>query len=212
VESIVMIDGGFLVKKYKTATGKHLEAKDVKKIAKNILAEYSLDGKSHRIYYYDCPPNSEETVLPISGTKHSFGSTKAFKKRTEFINALKKEDFFSVREGVLTFKGWTLKDSCFDKQTGQLMYSSLTDECFKPNLQQKGVDTKIGLDMAWASYEKIANNILLVTGDSDFVPAIKTARRNGVFVYLFTMKHGVRQDILLNADVLNTQPVKYFLS
>ncbi|MCK9524213.1 MAG: NYN domain-containing protein [Proteobacteria bacterium] len=212
MESIVMIDGGFLVKKYKTATRKHLEAEDVKKIANNILATYSLDGESHRIYYYDCPPNSEETLYPISKTKYSFGSTTAFKKRTEFINALKKEDFFSVREGVLAFKGWVLKDSCFDKRSGQVIPSALTDDCFKPNLQQKGVDTKIGLDIAWASYEKIAKNILLVTGDSDFVPAMKTARRNGVFVYLFTMNHGVRQDILLNADVLNEQAITNFLT
>jgi len=181
------------------------------KIANNILATYSLNKKSHRIYYYDCPPNSEETVYPISKKKYSFGATKAFKNRTEFINSLKKEDFFSVREGVLTFKGWVLKNSCFDKQTGQLVSTLLTDDCFKPNLQQKGVDTKIGLDIAWASYEKIAKNILLITGDSDFVPAIKTARRNGVFVYLFTMNHGVRQDVLSNADVLNTQPIKDFL-
>lgn len=85
------------------------------------------------------------------------------------------------------------------------------DACFKPNLQQKGVDTKIGLDIAWASYEKIAKNIILVTGDSDFTPAMKTARRNGLFVYLYTLNHGVRADILNNADVLNIDPVTSFI-
>lgn len=207
-----MIDGGFLVKKFKTATRRHLEIEDVTTIAKNILRYYALDGKSHRIYYYDCPPSSEEATLPISRNKYSFASTKGYEKRTEFITNLKREDFFSVRKGVLAFKGWTLKRSCFDKHSRQLVHSTLSDDCFKPNFQQKGVDTKIGLDIAWASYEKIAKNILLITGDSDFTPAIKTARRNGIFVYLFTMNHGVRQDILLNADVLNVKPVTKFLN
>jgi len=47
----------------------------------------------------------------------------------------------------------------------------------------------------------ISKRILLVTGDSDFVPAIKTARRNGIFVHLFTLGHHVKDDLKLNADV-----------
>lgn len=209
MESIVMIDGGFLKKKFKTAFRRNIEAADVKQIASNILSEYSLEDKSYRIYYYDCPPSAEESTLPISRKKYSFASTPGYKKGVDFITQLKQEDFFAVREGVLTFKGWKIKESCFNKQ-GQKMLSQLTDSSFKPDLQQKGVDTKIGLDIAWASYERIAQNILLVTGDSDFAPAIKTARRNGIFVYLFTLNHGVRSDISLNADVLNTQPVLHF--
>jgi uncharacterized LabA/DUF88 family protein len=83
----------------------------------------------------------------------------------------------------------------------------LTDSCFTPNLKQKGVDIKIGLDVAWVSFNRIASSIILVTGDSDFVPVIKTARRNGVFVYLFTLKHNVKKELPENADVLNELPI-----
>lgn len=210
MESILMIDGGFLKKKYKVALRKHIEVGDVKQIANNILKKCKLDGLSHRIYYYDCPPSAEKTSLPISGTPYSFGSTKGYQKGVAFINSLKREDFFSVREGMLSFKGWTLSSKCYDS-SGKRLIETLTDDHFKPNLQQKGVDTKIGLDIAWASYDKIAKNIILVTGDSDFTPAMKTARRNGIFVYLFTLNHGVRADILNNADVLNTDAVTSFL-
>jgi uncharacterized LabA/DUF88 family protein len=105
--------------------------------------------------------------------------------------------FFAVREGMLSFQGWTLKKSCYGT-------SPLTDDCFSPNLKQKGVDIKIGLDVAWISYNKIATNIILVTGDSDFVPVVKTARRNGVFVYLFTLGHNVKSELCENVDVANT--------
>lgn len=210
MESILMIDGGFLKKKYKTALHKHLEVDDVKRIANNILKKCNLDSLSYRIYYYDCPPSAERTTNPISHTTFSFENTSGYQKGVNFINTQKREDFFSVREGVLSFKGWTLTPKCYDSN-GNCLITTLTDACFKPNLQQKGVDTKIGLDIAWASYEKIAKNIILVTGDSDFTPAMKTARRNGLFVYLYTLNHGVRADILNNADVLNIDPVTSFI-
>jgi uncharacterized LabA/DUF88 family protein len=44
------------------------------------------------------------------------------------------------------------------------------------------VDIKIGIDVAWVSFNHVAENIVLIIGDSDFIPVIKTARRNGVFV------------------------------
>ncbi|MBR4531736.1 NYN domain-containing protein [bacterium] len=49
----------------------------------------------------------------------------------------------------------------------------------------------------------ISKQILLVTGDSDFVPAIKTARRNGIFVHLFTLGHHV------NLRISNINEAKY---
>jgi len=73
------------------------------------------------------------------------------------------------------------------------------------------VDIKIGLDVAWVSFNHIAKNIVLITGDSDFVPIIKTARRNGVFVYLFTLDHNVKKELLENVDILNESPIDTFL-
>jgi uncharacterized LabA/DUF88 family protein len=87
----------------------------------------------------------------------------------------------------------------------------LADNCFAPNLKQKGVDIKIGLDVAWISFNHIAGNIILVTGDSDFVPVIKTARRSGVFVYLFTLEHNVKKELLENVDVINELPVNHLV-
>lgn len=67
---------------------------------------------------------------------------------------------------------------------------------------------KIGLDVAWISYEKTFDRIVMVTADSDFVPAIKVARRCGVFVYLLTLNHGILKSLSKNADVTKTAPIK----
>jgi uncharacterized LabA/DUF88 family protein len=156
-------------------------------------------------------PLSIESSYPISHKQKHFAKEKGYAYGTELINNLKQKDFFSVRLGELSFKGWKLKKTCYDSQ-GQFTVEKLSDDCFIPDIQQKGVDIKIGLDIAWASYEHIVKRILLVTGDSDFVPAIKTARRNNVFVFLYTLGHGVMKELLDNADVTVTEGLENFIN
>ena len=43
---------------------------------------------------------------------------------------------------------------------------------------------KIGLDMASLALKKMVRQIILVSGDGDFVPAAKLARREGIDVVL----------------------------
>ncbi len=54
--------------------------------------------------------------------------------------------------------GWKLKQSAIGKAA-----ADLTDSDFSPDIQQKGVDMKIGLDIAWISFNKIAERILVIT-------------------------------------------------
>ena len=56
-------------------------------------------------------------------------------------------------------------------------------------MAQKGVDIRIGLDIAWISLKRVVDVLVLVTGDSDFVPVMKFARKEGLKVYLETMGH-----------------------
>ena len=64
---------------------------------------------------------------------------------------------------------------------------------------------KIGLDVAWLASKSIVEKLILVTVDSDFVPAMKFARREGVQVVLVTMGHKlVKQDLKEHADELRT--------
>ena len=198
-----MIDGGFLKKKYKQAFNKHLEASDMESLAKKLIK--NATGKapkdvSYRAYYYDCPPYGEKVEVPLSGgAEMDFSLGSAHEKLSKFLSEVKLLPFFAVREGFLSFEGWSLKPEAYKKKGGSITVSSSD---FKVSLKQKGVDTKIGLDIAWVSYEKIASMIILVTGDSDFVPAVKTARRNGIFITLFSLHHGIKQNLKENVDVL----------
>lgn len=201
MEAAILLDGGFIKKKFKTAFHRHCEANDIKILAEGIIADRNISKSACRIYYYDCPPSKEKALFPISKTSSDFSDAKGYKKALAFLSEVKLLDNFAVREGVLAFKGWKLKPGIYNSD-GTLKRPALTDSDFRPDLQQKGVDTKIGLDLAWISYERICNNVILVTGDSDFVPAIKTARRNGVFVTLYTLNHSVMSLLKENVDIL----------
>lgn len=48
------------------------------------------------------------------------------------------------------------------------------------DLRQKGIDMKIGVDIASMALKKFVSQIVLISGDADFVPASKLARREGV--------------------------------
>ena len=66
-------------------------------------------------------------------------------------------------------------------------------EYFSGKAEQKGVDLRISLDIARLSLRSLVDAVVVVTGDSDLIPAFKFARREGIRVYLDHMGHGVKR-------------------
>lgn len=71
-------------------------------------------------------------------------------------------------------------------------------------LRQKGVDMRIGLDIASITLKRQADTIVLVAGDSDFVPAAKLARREGMEFILDPMWQNVNADLFEHIDGLQS--------
>jgi uncharacterized LabA/DUF88 family protein len=67
-------------------------------------------------------------------------------------------------------------------------------------LRQKGVDMRIGLDIASMTLKHQVDTIILVTGDSDFVPAAKLARREGVEFLLDPLWQRVSEELTEHVD------------
>ena len=65
---------------------------------------------------------------------------------------------------------------------------ALADGDFLLAINQKRVHIRIGLDMARLALRDLVRAVVVVTGDSDFVPAFKFVRREGVKVMLCTLK------------------------
>jgi uncharacterized LabA/DUF88 family protein len=67
-------------------------------------------------------------------------------------------------------------------------------------LRQKGVDMRMGLDIASITLKQQADTLVLVTGDSDFVPAAKLARREGMEFLLDPLWQSVSDDLNEHVD------------
>ena len=61
---------------------------------------------------------------------------------------------------------------------------------------------RIGLDIASLTLKRQVQVIVLVTADSDFVPAMKFARREGAQLFLITLGHGMRDGMRAHADLV----------
>ncbi len=72
------------------------------------------------------------------------------------------------------------------------------------DLRQKGVDMRIGLDIASLTLKRLAKTIVLIAGDSDFVPAAKLARREGMQFILDPLWQRVNDDLFEHIDGLQS--------
>ena len=137
----------------------------------------AADETLFRVLYYDCAMYVGKAKLPVSGAVHVFTGD------DQWLRALAAKDFFAVRRGVLKFRGWKPKKM-------PIAPATLTDADFHPDFEQKGVDMRIGLDIATCSEERTVDRIILVTGDTDCVPAMKHARKAGLQVVLIGLPNG----------------------
>jgi uncharacterized LabA/DUF88 family protein len=71
-------------------------------------------------------------------------------------------------------------------------------------LRQKGVDMRIAIDIASLTLKQQVSTIVLVAGDSDFVPAAKLARREGMEFILDPLWQNVNEDLFEHIDALQS--------
>jgi len=158
----------------------------------------------YRTFYYDSEPYTGRAERPITRTNINFANTATAEFRRGFFTELKKSRNVALRMGKLASKGeWVLNQR---KQKallrGTITIADLTDDDFKFDLKQKGVDMRIGLDIATLTLKKQVQTIVLITGDSDFVPAAKLARREGVEIILDPLRHNISSDLFEHIDGL----------
>ncbi|HET9147799.1 MAG TPA: NYN domain-containing protein [Acetobacteraceae bacterium] len=140
-------------------------------IEKMAHACVNADERIIRILYYDCAPYNGTQKLPVSGEPKEFSGS------DHWLHVLAQKDLFATRLGVLKFRG-------FKPKKIPISPSALTDEDFKPDFEQKGVDMRIGLDIANFCSSRAVDRIILITGDTDCIPAMKHGRKAGLQIVL----------------------------
>lgn len=84
------------------------------------------------------------------------------------------------------------------------MWQNLDGGSVSMGLRQKGVDMRIGIDIASLALKKQVDTIILVSGDSDFVPAAKLARREGIDFILDPLWQKINADLFEHIDGLQS--------
>lgn len=159
----ISIDGGYLTYLMMEA-GYFVSADNIERAMINCLSE---DEELWRVLFYHCREYEGETPMPISGELRQWRP-----KMHQVVDDLARKDYFALRLGVLAFRGWRKKPGVRNE--------ALTDEDFSPAFEQKGVDMRIGLDMASIAEKRIADRFILISADTDLVPAIKMCRQRGI--------------------------------
>ena len=124
-----------------------------------------------------------------------------------FIDRLKTKRKVAIRLGKISDENaaYSINAKASRKLcAGNLNVADLKETDFTLSMEQKGVDMKIGLDIASLAYKKQVEQIVLISGDSDFVPASKLARREGIDFILDPLGRHVKADLLEHIDGLRS--------
>ena len=124
-----------------------------------------------RAHYYNCLLHKSNP--PTDEERERYGN------RHRFYTALGYIPRFEVRLGRLAYRG--------------------TDQNGDPIFQQKRVDLMLGVDMALLAGKQRVSKVVLLSGDSDFTPAVEAVKAEGV---LTTVWHGSRSDQTRPSDDL----------
>jgi len=102
--------------------------------------------------------NRQQTIvydsMPYQSGTPTFDERRRYARKYRFISELQKLDKFTVKLG-----------RCQRNQDGTFL--------------QKGVDVEFALDLTELSNSKTIDKAIIVSGDSDFVPAVKRANKLG---------------------------------
>jgi len=196
----ILIDGGFAKRKLGTAkapaTAAHFQS-----LVQRLQALPALHGmRLHRVYYYDSVPLESAHDKPLGGGKVEFGNSPIAHRSRQLFEQLAQQPFTALRLGELSFEGWQISAKTLARAEGDSVTVAAPD--LLPQISQKGVDMRIGMDIAALTLKKQVQIIVLVTGDSDFVPAMKFARREGANLFLVPLGQKVRSAMLEHSDLL----------
>lgn len=210
-KTAILVDGAFYQKRANILFG----AKGPKERADELISycmRHIVHGSTlYRLFYYDCPPSEKTVYHPLTQKSIWLKKTPLYKWTTDFQEALTSKRKVAIRRGELleSAAGYVLTPEATKKLCrGDIQVSDLAESDFYLDIQQKGVDTRICLDIASLAYKHQVDQIVLISGDSDFVPAAKHARREGIDFILDPMWHTIKSSLNEHIDGLSSRVSK----
>ncbi|PID63025.1 MAG: NYN domain-containing protein [Gammaproteobacteria bacterium] len=213
----IFVDAGFFIRLFTTKIDPDMKLTP-EKLAKEMWRYWirHVDRKNnevlYRIYFYDCPPLQNIAKHPITDKDINFARSHITEYKTRLHQALIRQPYVACRMGHLAVDtktdwgfGRTDKIHSFKKLIrGQSDPAKIDPNNVILKPKQKGVDMKLGIDITSVVLKGFANKIILISGDSDFVPAAKLTRTEGAHFILDAMGREVKGGLAEHIDGLKT--------
>lgn len=212
----IFVDAGFFLRIFT----KHVDPEmkmDSEALAKKMWhywvkhVDKSKGESLYRIFFYDCPPLTNKTTHPITNQTIDFAKSEITKYKSALHEALLHQPFVACRMGQLSNSdkewGFIRTDKVHNFKNlirGVSSYSDIDPSNVSLRPKQKGVDMKLGIDITSVVIKKLANKVVLISGDSDFVPAAKLARIEGAHFILDAMGRNVKGALAEHIDGLKS--------
>lgn len=207
IKVAILVDGGFYRKRSKYLWGEKTPKERADELfdycMKHVQKDKFNECYLYRIFYYDCPPSAKKVYNPLKKSTEDFALSDQYKWMTEFLNELTRKRKFALRLGRLSEDDlfYTINQSATKKLINKTKaIDDLEQKDLALSITQKGVDMKIGVDITSMAFRRQADRMILISGDSDFVPAAKQARREGVDFILDPMGQSIKSDLNEHID------------
>lgn len=154
----VLVDGAFYLKRAKSLKGQKSPSARADELVRYCRKHADNEHADiYRVFYYDCDPIGKKAFHPFLGRTVDLGKTEDYEWKKDFFAELARKRKFAIR------KGESLDGSCEyvmkhlvsrELALGKRSIDTLSEDDFVLDIQQKGVDVRIGLDLALIAHER----------------------------------------------------------
>lgn len=198
---IFMVDGEFMRKRIITLKAFYFDGPSIRR---HCLAHLGPEEIVARILFYDAMPFTGRGEHPVNGPI-DFSQTPLVARKQQFLQSLRATPEVALRLGRSAWQSgqWQLDSTKLGElMAGEIEVDDIEGSDIYPDIRQKGVDMRLGLDIATIAYKKQADRLVFIANDADYVPAVKLARKEGIKVALDPLWTRAAEDLREHVDYI----------
>lgn len=209
----ILVDGPFFIRRIRQIfpSAIHYDAKIMADLVWRLSAAHLFERnqpKRHlfRIFFYDTPVFTQRVTLPVSKQQIDLSKSKEGQFRAAFQRQLQRKRKLAVKLGeAREADAWKLNDDAMADLLGKrISVDDLADEDFTPDSHPRGIELRMGVDLATLAYKRQVQQVVLLTGDGAFSSAAELLRHEGVDVVLDPMWQNISEDLFSYIDGLRS--------
>lgn len=209
----ILIDGPFFVKRIRQIFPQtvHYDGRAMADLVWRLSAAHLFERnqpKRHlfRIFFYDSPCVGEKVILPMSRTQVDISKTREGQFKHAFHRQLQRKRKLALRLGEpLEVDQWRLReDAQADLLGRRIAVEELQDDDFVPVGNPRGIELRIGVDLASLAYKRQVQQVVLITGDGFFAAGAELVRHEGIDIVLDPMWQNIPEEVFTHIDGLRS--------